>query len=435
MHMRNLKKTTALLLSLLLLIPTWGCSNETPDKETDTDTPAVETDAPTPEDTIEPGTDDSNETEPETVPPLPDDAEIVDNPVTDPAPESAEETDAAETAMPESDTAESESVPAETEEVRVYNYLTGATVTEEEQAKRPVAIMMNNIKNCLPQDNITAGDFYYECAAEGGITRIMMLVSEYSSLGQVGSIRSSRDYFVDFLANHDALYIHAGGSEMAYDEIFAREIDNLDGVNMYIPDMFYRDTYRMNNIGLEHSLMTTGEKIVDGIAYKNYETEHDESFVSAFKFYDETEDVQPVGSLAYHVHMVSTPVQTVDFVYDDETREYLRYQYNGMAHVDGVTGEQISVKNVIILFTDISLIPGDTAGRLSVTTVGKGQGYYITNGRRRVITWERESDTAPIKLTYRSDGEEVILNCGKTFVCVVDNSVSSKIDFNYTWDK
>ena len=31
------------------------------------------------------------------------------------------------------------------------------------------------------------------------------------------------------------------------------------------------------------------------------------------------------------------------------------------------------------------------------------------------------------------DGEELILNCGKTFICVVDNSVAQKIDFEYQW--
>ena len=130
--------------------------------------------------------------------------------------------------------------------------------------------------------------------------------------------------------------------------------------------------------------------------------------------------------------MQSTAIQTVDFVYNEETREYLRYQYNGMAHVDGTTGEQLSVKNVLILFTDISLIPGDTAGRLSVGTVGSGQGYYITNGKRKVVNWSREGKTSTMHIEYRN-GDELILNSGKTFICVVDNSVAKKIDFEYNW--
>ena len=318
------------------------------------------------------------------------------------------------------------------EPARIFNYLNGRTTTEEERSRRPVAIMLNNLKKSLPQEGLCSGDIYYECAAEGGITRLMMLVSDYENLGTVGSIRSSRDYFVDFLANHDALYVHAGGSEQAYAKINWRGIENMDGVNMYLPNTFWRDTWRMNNIGYEHSMMTSGEGIVAGIKQKGYRTELDKNQVPMFNFYDENTDNHIVGSPAPHVHMISTSIQTVDFVYNEETGEYLRYQYNGLPHKDGTTGEQLSVKNVIILFTDISLIPGDAAGRLSVGTVGSGQGYYITNGKRKVINWSRETKTSTVRLEYKN-GDELILNSGKTFICVVDDSVAGKIDFEYNW--
>ena len=186
-------------------------------------------------------------------------------------------------------------------------------------------------------------------------------------------------------------------------------------------------------MGYEHSLMTSGEGIAAGIALKGYRTELDPKQVPLFNFYDEKTDNKLAGSPASHVHMQSTAIQTVDFVYDEKTGEYLRYQYNGMAHVDATTGEQLSVKNVLILFTDISLIPGDTAGRLTVGTVGSGQGYYITNGKRKVVNWSRGSKTETLHLEYRN-GDELILNCGKTFICVVDNSVARKIDFEYKWN-
>ncbi len=373
------------------------------------------------------------ETEPETEPAeteitLPDSAEKLDEPdsvITG----YSDDPDSEYFAEPETSKAEDE---APEEDVRIYNYLNGKTTTKELRDKRPVAIMINNIKNSLPQEGITQGDIYYECAAEGGITRIMMLVSDYENLGTVGSIRSSRDYFVDFIANHDAIYIHAGGSAQAYEKISWRKISNLDGVNMYLPNTFRRDETRMYSMGYEHSLMTSGEGIVSGIEQKGYRTELDANQVPLFNFYDEETDNKLVGSPASHVHMQSTSVQTVDFVYDEEIGEYLRYQYNGMAHVDGTTGEQLSVKNVIILFTDISVIPGDEAGRLTVGTVGSGQGYYITNGKRKVINWSRNSKTETLHLEYRN-GDELILNCGKTFICVVDNSVAKKIDFEYKW--
>ncbi|MBQ7923192.1 MAG: DUF3048 domain-containing protein [Clostridia bacterium] len=422
------KMISVILLLSMLAAAAVGCNvqeNVPGDETTSTEAATEAATEPASETETEPEseTETEPETEFETEPPLPDEAEKVENP------QYSTNASANNTGSAETEAASEE----ETEPERVYNYLNGVTTTEEEQNKRPIAIMMNNIHHCLPQANLLAGDMYYECAAEGGITRIMMLVSDYENMSEVGSVRSSRDYFVDFLANHNALYVHAGGSPDAYSKIEWRGINNLDGVNMYLPnEAFYRDMDRWTNMGMEHSLMTTGAKIAAAIEYKGYPTTHDETFENPFKFYDENTDNHINGSPATHVRMESTSVQTVDFVYDTETGEYWRYQYNGEKQVDALTGEQLSVKNVIILFTEISLIPGDEAGRLSVATVGSGQGYYITNGKRKVINWSREGKTTPIHLEYRN-GDELILNSGKTFICVVDDSVAQKIDFEYEW--
>ena len=459
--LKNPRRILALSLALLMLA---GCNRNTEPETTplpETDAPAVteteepETEAPAPEteeetepetepEAEEPQTDIADETEPEPetetpepepepeVPTLPSSEELLEEADSDISGYSNDPDSEADPAQTPAEEPVPEAEPEPEEPARIFNYLTGATTTEEERDQRPVAIMLNNLRKSLPQEGLCSGEVFYECAAEGGITRIMMLVSDYENLGTVGSVRSSRDYFVDFLANHDALYVHAGGSEQAYAKISWRGIENMDGVNMYLPNTFWRDTWRMNNVGYEHSMMTSGEGIVAGIKQKGYRTALDPNQVPMFNFYDEETDNQLVGSPAPHVRMESTSLQTVDFVYNEETGEYLRYQYNGMPHVDGTTDEQLSVKNVIILFTDISLIPGDAAGRLAVGTVGSGQGYYITNGKRKVINWSRESKTSTVHLEYRN-GDELILNCGKTFICVVDDSVAGNIDFEYEW--
>ena len=424
----NAKKWATILLTIsLLTAAAVGCTvrESTPETESQTETETIPADT---EAETETEPESETETKAETEPPLPDSAERLDKPDSKITGYSDDDEDASSRGGQTSDKETEE----ETEPVRIYNYLNGKTVTAEEQKKRPVAIMINNIERCLPQAGITAGDMFYECSAEGGITRIMMLTTDYENLQEVGSIRSSRDYFIDFIANHDAIYVHAGGSAQAYEKIAWRKINNLDGVNMYIPNMFYRDSWRYSNMGMEHSLMTTGEKIAAGIEYKGYRTELAANYVSPFAFFDETVDNQLSGSPASHVRMQSTGVQTVDFVYDETSGEYLRYQYYGKPHVDANNDEQLAVKNVLVLFTDIHPIPGDSYGRLTVGTVGSGQGYYITNGKRKVVNWSREGKTTPLHLEYRN-GDELILNCGKTFICVVDNTVASKIDFEYTW--
>lgn len=454
-NMKSMKRTLALLLSVLMLASAAACGKEGGETVDSTEAPAMEETLPQEE--AEESAEEPEEEKPadETVPApdtaeaeteitLPSSEELLETPDSvitgysddkdteeELAAEEAAKQEATEQAKAEEEAKQEEEAEPE-EPSRIYNYLNGKTTTVEERDRRPVAIMINNIKKSLPQHGICEGDIYYECAAEGGITRIMMLVADYENLPTVGSIRSSRDYFVDFLHNHDAIYVHAGGSGQAYDKILTRGINNLDGVNMYLPTTFWRDQWRRENMGYEHSMMTNGPEIVNGIEFKDYRTALDENQVPLFNFYDENTDNKLVGSPAPHIRMQSTSIQTVDFVYNEETGEYLRYQYNGMPHVDGTTGEQLSVKNVLILFTDISLIPGDEAGRLAVGTVGSGQGYYITNGKRKVVNWSREGKTSTMHIEYRN-GDELILNSGKTFICVVDNSVAKKIDFEYEW--
>ena len=317
-------------------------------------------------------------------------------------------------------------------ESRIYNYLNGKTCTAAERLHRPVAIMLNNLRLQLPQFGLDYGQIYYECVTEGSITRLMMLVDSYENMGTVGSIRSSRDIFADFVADHDAVYVHAGGSPQAYNIISSRYLASLDGANMYLPSTYFRDPWRLNNIGYEHSLMTNGAGIVSGIQYKGYRTSLNEGFDPPFRFYSESENHMTGGASASHVRILSTPIQTVDFVYDANSGQYLRYQYNGQKHVDGATSAQIAVKNVIVLFTDISVIPGDEKARVAVTNVGTGAGWYFTNGQRAEIAWSRSSSTDKMKYAYK-DGSELILNAGKTFICVVDNAAAKTIAFDYQW--
>ena len=440
--MKHRRTIAALSLLTALCLLFSGCGEDTKEPavaETDTAVPAdaAETEPPeteTPEteppqaEEPAPETESAETATPETEPPETEDAETKESETETSAPEETE----TEGASDETEAETEEETGEEPEEPRVYNYLNGKTCTPEEQNHRPVAIMLNNYRIQLPQYGLDAGQIYFECVTEGSIPRMMMLVDDYENLGTVGSIRSSRDYFATWVNDYDAIYVHAGGSPQAYNTIAALGLSSLDGANMYLPSTYFRDQWRLANIGYEHSLMTNGAGIAAGIRYKGYRTELKNDYTPLFSFYDEEDDHKFGGSPAPHVRMYSTPLQTVDYVYDEESGEYLRWQYNGVAHVDGSTSNQISVKNVIILFTDITPIPGDTAGRVAVTKVGSGQGYYITNGQRKGIEWSRETESAQMVLTYRN-GDPLLLNAGKTFVNVVDNSVAKSVNFEFKW--
>ena len=233
LKMRNLSKNrlvrlsaAVLLVFATLLCAVTSCSKDVETQSTDTETVSeASTETTTEPDTTEPET-----TEPETT-----ETDPADDPLTDIENIESETTAATETQALETTEI---TVSTQSETVQFVNPLTGLPSDEDLSSKRPVAIMINNLRASLPQVGISNADILYECLVEGGTTRLMAVVMNYEELGVIGSVRSSREYYLDFAANHDAIYVHAGGSTEAYSQIRSRGVNNLDGVNMYLPSTF-----------------------------------------------------------------------------------------------------------------------------------------------------------------------------------------------------
>ena len=94
--------------------------------------------------------------------------------------------------------AESGNVGETVEEQKAFSYLTGLPISAEQKLNRPLAVMLNNIEEGCPQSGIADAAIVYEAPVEGRITRLMAIYDDYTNLEKVGSIRSSRDYFVYF---------------------------------------------------------------------------------------------------------------------------------------------------------------------------------------------------------------------------------------------
>ncbi len=295
------------------------------------------------------------------------------------------------------------------------NPLTGLASSYDVSKSRPLGVMINNISEALPQVGIGGADIIFECLAEGGITRLFALFSEYNDLGVIGSVRSARPYYIDFAQMFDAIYCHAGGSEDAYSDLAIRGIDHIDGVRGDPLGVYYRDAERMKTMALEHTLMTTGEGLIKTIEYCSFRTELREDYEYPFVFADLDKKSDTGGDESLKIHIPISFFQTVDYEYDAEKEVYLRYQYNMTPHIDGGTDEQLSFTNVIVLFCNTYQY--DDYGRLRVETAGDGTGYLATGGKYVPIKWHRDTIDGNALFTYE-DGKPIVLNRGKTFINV-----------------
>lgn len=309
--------------------------------------------------------------------------------------------------------------PVETHEGEVRSFYTGEWMDEKKAKNRPVAVMTENTHVTLPQYGIGNADIIYECPVEGGITRLMTIYQDYASLKKVGNVRSCRLYYVYFAKEFEAVYFHAGESKYALDVLNSSFIDNVDGITGKGGAFYYRDNSRR----APHNLYTTGENLVSAIKSYGYDTKLPENYTSHYRF--TTEDSQNLleqGETAKKVSLYYVDAKPW-FVYNETDGLYYRYEF-GDKQIDGSTGEQLAVKN-IILQNCYSSLKDSKNGTLDIDYLSGGSGMYITNGKAVPITWKRASAN-DITHYYTQDGQEIILNPGKTWVEIVENSRASQ---------
>ena len=314
--------------------------------------------------------------------------------------------------------------------------LTGLECSTDLTKKRPVSIMVNNIQPSLPQSGVSSADILFECLAEGGITRLMMVSTEYEKLPKIGSVRSARDYYIDYAESFNCIFIHAGGSTYAYDTLNSRGTNRIDGVNGPSPwGTFARDQDRLNaGYATEHTLfLQGGEAIKNAITSLGYKTEKAAGYEQPMVFAPWGEVVENENK-ATHIGVNVSNYQYVDYVYDSKSGKYLRFQYNGQKHMDSANDTQLAFENVILMFNSSGLISGDDKNRIWMQTTGEGDGYYITNGTYAPIKWKKENHDSVIKYYY-ADGTEVQFSRGKTMINVVDKSNKSATVFDDKVDK
>jgi hypothetical protein len=278
--------------------------------------------------------------------------------------------------------------------------------------------MLNNRKVAQPQLGVSQADVLYEAPVEGGITRMLGVYQDASDVGVIGSVRSARLYYLDIAQGYDAIYIHAGGSPQAYIALKSRGATHVDGVNGPHQEIFYRDAERRRTMGYEHSMVTTGALIAQYLPTYKFRLDHDADYAYAPVF---DPDFALPGGGARSISVSFSSLKSTSMAYHEPDGLYYLSQHGG-AYVDGNDGVQVTAANVLVLKAAIGQISGDTEGRLDVSLVGSGTGYYAAGGGYAPIKWSKKSVTDPFVYTYE-DGRELTFRTGRTYVGIVAKSV------------
>lgn len=297
-----------------------------------------------------------------------------------------------------------------------HNFLTGLE-RKSETTPRPVAVTVNNIGASLPQYGIGEADIIMEFPAEGGVTRLLALYSDYSNMPNVCSIRSCRYYFPIFAQGFGAVYFCFGSNEtLATPTLQRLGIDYIDGNKAGDSLVFERDSERLQYYALEHTAYLKGENMQE--IFEKYEFSKTLPDGFGKTIFDFSKDPLSYSDKCEEITTVFSNYYESRFTYDKESGTYLK-EHNGSKHIDGNTDEQLSFKNVIVLETEVSNYNGTKLVELDWTG---GTGYYATNGTVMKITWDKASEASPVKL-YDENGTPIKINTGKSYIGVGTSDV------------
>ena len=83
------------------------------------------------------------------------------------------------------------------------------------------------------------------------------------------------------------------------------------------------------------------------------------------------------------------------------------------------SGEQLSFDNILIKYVTPAYYENGTP---NYKIYGSGKGLFVSNGYASEVTWIKESESEGATKYYYGDGTEIVMNPGKTYVALVENT-------------
>ncbi|MBQ4293921.1 MAG: DUF3048 domain-containing protein [Lachnospiraceae bacterium] len=321
------------------------------------------------------------------------------------------------------------------------NPMTGEFVDAELAAQRPFALTIPCDKTCYPHYGVSTADVIYEasCRGDHGFPRTLYIWLDYSGMSRIGNTRSARTYHAAWAKEYDALFGHYGQSPFAnptlatMDDMNALQVDTGGIVYPALDSIMY---FRSSDKSAPHNAYTSSEGIKKAIEKYDYRTVRNAGYEAHNRFAWTGETVELTDGYDATTVIPGFNSISAKFEYNPNDGLYYRYTY-GSADKDGLNGNQIAVKNIILQKVDYSYYTTDDpafAGLrndashwngekyLNIDLTSGGDGIYITNGKAIDVTWKKEGkevDGLPTKFYDKKTGEEITYNKGKTWYCVI----------------
>ena len=301
--------------------------------------------------------------------------------------------------------------------------INGELFTKEEMdklmKKRPVAVMISNHADARPLSGLSSADLVIETLVEWGITRnIAFFWSKTPE--KVGSVRSARQYFLEWLSPYDPLYIHVGCASTTNPRTNA--CDHLFSYN--IKDVSYYGSWRSNDGGRiaphnAYSSVSYAREYGSNRGWSDFPNEFE-----SWKFKNDLDiSIRGDGNrykIVFHKSLNNRGFYDTIWEYDRLTNSYKRF-VGGEMDIDEENNEQITAK--VIIIQKIKMVSAyDDKGRLIQDTIGEGDSIFLMDGDIIYGKWEK-TDRMDRTSYYDSKNNEIEFNRGLIWIAAISNSV------------
>lgn len=321
---------------------------------------------------------------------------------------------------------ESDIITEQVETEQVFrDPLTAEQTDFDLSASRPIAIVIKNDRKASPQFGLSKAAILYETAVEGGMTRFVAVYSDVSFVDKVGPVIDSRDRFIDFAVNHNAVLVQAGADADGKTALENLKPDVLDAIKGEMKPGFYRDPSLVEERGYENSILTDANGIKARVREYGISLENDKKVLP----YTADDDALTDKNITAYCSYLCIPFSvnmTVTYSYKTLTNKYVREQYDA-PHTDAATGEQLAFTNIILMIDD-----GKTDFNTEKDTDNSrsGKGYYISGGVRINIKWNKDGTESPVGFYYEDGLTPLKVSTGNTYIAVLSSRIAEKTEYS-----
>jgi hypothetical protein len=316
--------------------------------------------------------------------------------------------------------------PSATAEPQILNPLTGLPVSDISVLQRwPLSIKVSNYpRTARPQAGLSYADLMFEFYQEMGMTRLQAIFLS-QDVEKVGPIRSGRKIDVPLMRAYQSLLVFCAEYSATWDFM---EFQGVSDRLLYVGPVDCPALCRDEREITENGIFGNTAELRKAAKFMDPPIPDSIPDLNGMVFQEEPPPMSGTASNIW-VRFISDNA-LAEWRYNPEDKKYYRWSETGKPNrdmaplLDRLTGQQLSVSNVIVLFANY--VRRQQREIYELELFGGGKVLIFRDGRMEEGIWRLPKIDRPLQF-YGRDGP-FALRPGMTWIGIVEDTSTAMLD-------